>query len=324
LNPFLLKRAATYLLVLAVALLINFFLPRAIPGNPLEELTGGIGDLPVAIDARAMEALRSYYGLDRPISTQFADYLTGLVRGDLGYSISYRMPVTPLLLNRLPWTLLLTLVALSLSFAAALVLGTGSGRGHRGEMRVLVPAVFLHGMPPFVLGSLLLLAFAVKVPILPLSGAYSPFVDSNAAARAWDVARHGILPVVVLAASCFFPAYLVVRNSVIMIKNEPYLLMAEAKGLPERTIRYRYLLRNALLPVVTFFGARLAASAGASILVEVLFAYPGVGRLSYEAVLSHDYPLLQGTFLTFTLWVLLINFCTDCLYVSLDPRVKEV
>jgi peptide/nickel transport system permease protein len=111
---------------------------------------------------------------------------------------------------------------------------------------------------------------------------------------------------------------------VLLVKNEPYVLMAEIKGLSEPTIRYWYVLRNALLPVVTFFGTRLATSTGRAIFVEVIFAYPGVGRLSYEAVLGHDYPLLQGTFTAFTLWILLINFCTDCLYVSLDPRVREV
>lgn len=318
------RRAATYFLVFVTALSVNFFLPRAIPGNPIEELSSGVGNLPVQLDPQTLKALRRHYGLDLPISVQFYNYIKGLACGDLGWSISYRAPVGGILVERFPWTLLLTLSALLLSFSAALFLGTHSGWKKRREWRVLVPAVCLESMPPFVLGSLLLILLSVKIPIFPLSGAYSPFSEFTGFGKVLDLAYHAALPVLVLAASSFFSAYLVVRSSVLLVTDEPYVLMAEIKGLPERRVRYHYVLRNALLPVVTFFGLRLAYSAGGAILVEVLFAYPGIGRLSYEAVLSHDYPLLQGAFLTFTLWVLLINFCTDCLYVNLDPRVKEV
>ncbi len=326
-------RAATYLMVLAVALTVNFFLPRAIPGNPLEDLSGGMASLPVRLDSQTLDALKSYYGLDKPLAGQFLEYLKGLGRGYLGYSISYRTPVAKLLLERFPWTLFVSVSALALCFATALLLGArptsgdgnGSGNGNEKEWRVLAPAIVLESMPPFVLGSLLLVLLSVKFPIFPLTGAYSAFADLRGAAGILDILRHAALPVLVLAASSAFSAYLVVRSSVLMAKNEPYVLMAEVKGLSGRMIRYRYVLRNALLPIVTFFGLRLAYySTGRAILVEVFFAYPGIGRLTYEAVLNHDYPLLQGAFLAFTLWVLLINFCTDCLYASLDPRVKEV
>jgi len=324
LSRYLRKRAATYLLVLAVALSLNFLLPRAIPGNPIEQLSSGLGNLPIQLDPETLGALQSYYGLDKPLLEQFWSYLTGLTRGDLGYSISYRVPVSGLLLDRFPWTLLLTLSSLFLSFAAALLLGSRSARKQNGEWKVLLPAVLFESVPPFVLGSLLLILLAVKFPLFPLSGAYSAFAEAAGLRGLFDVAHHAALPVLVLSTSSFFSAYLVVRSSVLLVKNEPYVQMAEFKGLSEGTIRYRYVLRTALLPVVTFFGLRLAYSAGGAILVEVVFAYPGVGRLIYEAVLSHDYALLQGTFLAFTGWVVCINFATDCLYLSLDPRVKEV
>ncbi len=320
---FLLKRGGAYVLVLAVALSLNFFLPRAIPGNPIEELSSGMENLPVKLDLETLQSLRSYYGLDLPLSVQFWGYLKGLARGDLGYSISYRSPVAPLLLERLPWTLLLTLSALFASFSTALLLGARSGWDIPKEWMVLAPAVVLESIPPFVLGSVLLIVFSVKLSLFPLSGAYTTFSEFAGMRMVLDLAHHAALPVLVLCASSFFPAYLVVRGSVRMVRGEPYVLMAEIKGLPQGWIRYRYVLRNALLPVVTFFGTRLAYSSGGAILVEVPFVYPGVGRLSYEAVLSHDYPLLQGAFLSFTLWVLLINFCTDCLYMGLDPGVKE-
>lgn len=323
-SKYLRKRAATYLLVLAVALSMNFLLPRAIPGNPIEEMSSGLGNLPIQLDQKTLAALQSYYGLDRPLLQQFRDYLKGLTKGDLGYSISYRVPVSDLLLDRFPWTLLLTLSSLFLSFSAALLLGARSARKRDGEWNVLLPAVLLESVPSFVLGSLLLILLGVKLPLFPLSGAYSSFSDLTGFRKVLDILHHAALPVMVLSTSSFFSAYLVVRSSVRMVKNEPYVLMAEMKGLSEQTIRYRYVLRTALLPVVTFFGLRLAYSAGGAILVEVLFAYPGIGRLIYEAVLSHDYALLQGAFLAFTAWVIFINFATDCLYLGLDPRVKEV
>ena len=323
-SSYLHRRAATYLLVLAVALSLNFLLPRAIPGNPLEDLSSGLGNLPIQLDCETLEALQSYYGLDRPLLEQFRSYLRGVAIGDLGYSISYRAPVSHLLMDRFPWTLLLTLGSLFLSFSVAVLLGSRSARKPKGEWKVLLPAVLFESVPPFVLGSLLLILLGVKFPLFPLSGAYSGFSESTGLGTVLDVAHHAALPMLVLSTSSFFPAYLVVKSSVLMVKDEPYVLMAEIKGLPEKTIRYRYVLRTALLPVVTFLGLRLAYSAGGAILVEVLFAYPGVGRLIYEAVLSHDYALLQGAFLAFTLWVVLINFVTDCLYASLDPRVKEV
>jgi len=320
-----LKRTAAYLLVLVVAVSVNFFLPRSIPGNPIEELSSGVGSLPIQLDQGTLKSLRGFYGLDQPILFQYWRYLKGLATGDLGYSISYRAPVAQLLLLRLPWTLFLTLSALIASFAAALVLGSRSGWKNEKEWQILVPAILLESAPPFVLGSFLLIFFSVKLPLFPLSGAYDAFSGFSGGSKVFDLAHHAALPILVLATSGFFSAYLVVRGSVLLVRDEPYVLMAEIKGLSERMIRRRYVLRNALLPVVTFFGMRLAHSVvGGAVLVEVVFAYPGIGRLCYEAVLSHDYPLLQGIFLTFTFCVLVINLCTDCLYVGLDPRVKEV
>jgi peptide/nickel transport system permease protein len=246
-----------------------------------------------------------------------------MLNGDLGYSIQHRTEVSKLLRERFPWTLFLTLTALLLSFGTALILGTSRGAQARAHWSVLVPAVVLESVPPFVLGSLLMVLLSVHARLFPLGGGYSPFSGFAGGRQLVDLLHHAALPVLVLAASSFFSFYLVVRSSPSLVKNEPYVSMAALKGLPERAIRYRYVLRTALLPVVAFFGMRLAYSAGGAILVEVVFAYPGIGRLTYEAVLAHDYALLQGCFMTFTLWVLSINFLTDCLYVSLDPRVKE-
>jgi peptide/nickel transport system permease protein len=324
LRQYLARRAVTYLWVLVAALLINFFLPRALPGSPLEDLSGGAGTLAVAPDEATLAALQNYYGLDRPLGEQLRHYLLGLVRGDLGFSISYKVPVAQILWSRLPWTILLTLSAALLSCSLAVVLGTRAGLGKVREGRVLVPAAVLESVPPFVLGSFLLILMGVKLKLFPISGAYSTFAGLTGWEKVADVARHACLPVLALAASSFFDAYLVVRNSVRLVKDEPFVLLAQVKGLPERYVHYRYLLRPALLPVVTLFSMRLAFALGGAVLVEVLFAYPGVGRLVYEAVLSHDYPLLQGAFFLFTLWVLAVNFATDLLYLRLDPRIREV
>lgn len=203
-NAYLQGRAATYLLVLLAALSLNFFLPRAIPGNPLEDLSSGVGSLPIQLDAQTLEALKHYYGLDRPLLQQFRQYLLGLSRGELGYSISYRVPVSQLLWERLPWTLLLTLTSLFISFSAALVLGARSADKRQKEWTVLLPAVLFESIPPFVLGSLLLILLAVKLPLFPLSGAYSPFVKLAGLGRLLDIAHHAALPVLVLSLSGFF------------------------------------------------------------------------------------------------------------------------
>ncbi len=320
---YLCRRVLAYGTVLLVALSLNFLLPRLVPGNPIQELTSGIGSVAVALDPEAMAVISRYYGLDRPLQEQFRDYLAGMLNGDLGYSIQYRTAVSELVRKRFPWTLFLTLTALCLSFGAAIFLGTSRGAQAGAHWSVLVPAVVLESIPPFVLGSLLMVLLSVHTRIFPLGGGYTPFSEFTGGRQLLDLLHHAALPVLVLAASSFFSFYLTVRSSTSLVKNEPYVIMAALKGLPERTIRYRYVLRTALLPVVAFFGMRLAYSAGGAILVEVVFAYPGIGRLTYEAVLAHDYALLQGCFMTFTLWVLSINFLADCLYVSLDPRVKE-
>lgn len=318
------RRAATYLLVLVAALLINFFLPRALPGSPLEELSSGVGSLAVAPDPATLEALKRYYGLDRSLPQQFGHYLQGLVRGDLGFSISYKAPVSKVIWQRLPWTLLLTFSAALLSCFLAVLLGTRAALGQVRETAVLLPAVILDSVPPFVLGSFLLIFLGVKLKLFPISGAYTAFMELGGWEKVIDVARHAVMPVLALTAHGFFSAYLLVRNSVRLVKNEPYVLLAEVKGLPRHVIHYRYILRTALLPVVTFFSLRVAYALGGAVLVEVLFVYPGLGRLTYEAVLNHDYPLLQGIFFVFTLWVLVVNFFTDLLYLKLDPRIKEV
>lgn len=322
---YLTRRAATYLLVLVAALTINFFLPRALPGSPVEELSSGVGSVAVAMDPATLAALQHYYGLDQPLFRQFVHYLTGLARGDLGFSISYKAPVGKVIARALPWTLLLAVSALLLSFLLAVIWGTRFGLNKsKYEGVVLVPAVILDSMPPFILGSFFLIALGVKLQLLPVSGAYTNFVTLNWWQGLADIVLHALLPVLALAVGSFFSAYLLVRNAVRLVKDEPYVLLARVKGLDERVIRYRYVLRTALLPVVTFFAMRLAHVMGGAMLVEVLFAYPGLGRLTYEAVLNHDYPMLQGIFFIFTLWILAVNLITDLVYLKLDPRVKEV
>lgn len=324
LAAYLRSRAAAYFLVLAAALLINFFLPRALPGNPLESFSSSMGGLAVMLDDTAKENLMRFYGLDQPLWRQFLNYCCGLARGDLGFSISWKAPVAQVIWERLPWTLLLTFSAVFLSCFLAIVLGTGVAMGRWREAAVLLPAVMADSLPPFVLGSFLLILLGVKLKLFPIGGAATSFVHLTGWEKAKDILWHAALPVLALTAHGFFGAYILVRNAVKMVKEEPYVLLAEVKGLPERVIHYRYVLGTALLPVVTFFSMRLAYAVGGAVLVEVLFAYPGLGRLTYEAVLTHDYPLLQGVFLVFTVWVLLVNFLTDLLYLWLDPRIREL
>ncbi len=316
-----LRLGFSYLFVLATALLINFAIPRVMPGSPFIHSGEGAGGAPLFMSSATLGSLEGYFGLGLPLSVQLQRYLTGLARLDLGVSITYRAPVSELLLDRAPWTLLLTVSALLLNLGTVLLFGTGARSGK--DRIVLFAAIILESMPPFALAGLLLVLLGVKLPLFPVGGACSPLSDREGFRWAADVLHHAALPVLVLSTQGLFSGLMVVRNSLGMARGEPSVLMAELKGLSPRIIRYRYVLRLALPPVVSFYSLRIAFMASGAIFVEVVFAYPGLGRLMYEAVSSHDYPLAQGVFLAFTLWVLIVNFVTDCLYPKLDPRVED-
>lgn len=314
-----LRRAPQYILVLFAALSLNFMLPRLAPGDPLEYLLG-----PEAYrltGERRAEVLASF-GLDEPSLVQFGQYLKGLSHADLGTSVRYREPVTDVIADRLPHTLLLvgSAVVISSVVGAALGVRAARRRGRRGDVGTLVSVMLLDSLPVFWLGMVLIGVFAVELDWLPIFGA-SAFGDSSVLSV--DRIEHLALPASTLVLSSLGGIFLVTRYSVVSTLQEDFMLMAEASGLSARRVALRA-FRNSLLPVTTVVMINLGYLLGGAVVVETVFAYPGVGRLMFDGVAARDYPLLQGTFLLVTLGVLIANLISDLLYPLLDPRVRRV
>ncbi|MBA2262500.1 MAG: ABC transporter permease [Solirubrobacterales bacterium] len=311
-----------YLVTVFALVTLNFFLPRIMPGDPISALYTE-GSAGYVQDSSQREALRAYYGLDEPLGAQYVDYLTGLVQGDLGTSIRYQVPVSELITERLPRSLLLMGTALVLGTGLGVVAGAVAGwrRGRRLDTGLIVGFASLRDIPVFFLGSIALYVFAVRLGWFPLSGSSTPFTSLDPLARAVDVLHHLALPATVLAMQFATGQFLLMRAGMVSELGSDYLLAGRAKGLRDRVLKYRYAGRNALLPVVSLMAIHVSAMVTLTILVETVFRYEGLGRLVFDAIRFRDYPVLQGCFLLLTLMVVTANFLADLAYRRLDPRV---
>jgi len=320
-------RVAQYLVTVFIVLSLNFFLPRLMPGDPLSYLTGDPGtDMPVVMSEEVRQRLLAYYGLDEPLVQQYRDYLVNLARGDLGWSIYYNAPVSSVLLGSFKWTLLLMGTATVVYTTLGILLGALSAwrRGTKTDIGLLVSVFSFGSWPPFFLAMLLIIFLSVRLGAFPIGGARS-LVGSQASGwkRAADVVYHLFLPCLTLVLTHLSGVYLLVRNATLGVLGEDYIQTARAKGLRERDVLLRHALPNALLPIITMIAMRFGFLMMGTMFVEVVFAYPGMGTLIYEACITRDYPLLQGAFLLTMAFVMLFNLAADLLYARLDPRVKR-
>ena len=316
-----LERIAQYLLVLVAAVSLNFFLPRAMPGSPLQFLAGeDVAMLPAA----ERQALLARTGLDQPLPHQYVKYVASLARGDLGYSYQANKPVLTMLVERLPWTILLTGSALLLSTLFGVIVGAlaGGRRNHFLDHAAVSVSIFLDSVPTFGLGMMLVALFAVQWPLFPVFGALTPWSNLTGWAYVSDVAKHLVLPTVTLTLASLSGTFLVMRYSLLAELGEDYIRTARAKGVAERRVLYKHALRNASMPVFTVFMLNLGTLVGGAVVIETVFAYPGLGRMLFEAASNRDYPLLQGAFLLITLSILVSNVLADLVYPLLDPRVR--
>jgi peptide/nickel transport system permease protein len=318
-----LRTIGLYVITLWAVVTASFLLPRVLPGDPLRQLDDPDSGTFV-YDAQVRDRIAAYYGLDKPLFTQYTSYFSDLSRGELGWSISQNTPVATLVRNRLPWTLLLTGSALVVSSAIGFLAGVTAGwnRGRFADRALITALSATRAIPEYALAAALLIMFAVTWPVFPQAGAHRPFATySSAFDRAGDVLFHLALPLTALTLGLAANKFLLVRNTVIATLGEDYMVLARAKGLSRRLLKYRHSGRNAVLPFVTALGIQAGFAVGGSLFVEQIFAYPGMGTLVARAVFARDYPLLQGCFVLLSIVVLLANLGVELVYARLDPRV---
>ena len=310
-----------YGLTLLAAVTVNFALPYVAPGDPLRYVVGqAVSDL----SAQQRRQLLSTYGLDQPIHVQYADYLLGVLQGDLGVSVMHGRPVAVVIAEHLPATLLLVGITLALSTFAGTLLGAWSAwhEGQRSDAGLLALLVAANSTPAFWVGMLLISVFAFQLGWFPSYGIAAVGGTSGLLATIADRAMHLVLPVVTLTLARLGGIFLVARGSVLTTTGEDFVRFVRAQGRSERDVLYRHALPNSLLPIYTRFTLQLGTLVGGAVVVETVFSYPGLGMLVYDAALARDYPLLQGVFLVLTVTVIAANVLADLTYPLVDPRAS--
>ncbi|WP_024511249.1 ABC transporter permease [Bradyrhizobium sp. ARR65] len=310
---------AKFVGVVLVIATFNFILVHAAPGDPVQVIASQSG----AADAKLLAQLRAEYGLDKPYPVQLAIYLKRVVTLDLGYSYRQQRPVRALIAERLPATLLLTATAFLIALTAGVVLGVLAGvrAGRWSDTLLTIVSLLLYAMPVFWLGLMLVLLFSVKLDWLPAFGYVTIGVEMSPLQRLGDIAAHLVLPATSLAAVYLAIYARLTRSSVIEVMHQDFIKTARSKGLTQGNIIARHILRNAILPVVTVAGMQAGALVGGAVVIETVFAWPGLGRLIYDAVLQRDYPVMLGIFLVMSVIVIVLNLITDAIYRLIDPRV---
>ena len=319
LKRFVLRKVVAATLTIAVIVCANFFIFRMAPGDPVRMMFRD-----PRVSAESLELMKQKFGLDKPLSGQFVAYVKNLAQGDLGLSFSQRKPVVEVLAERIPNTLLLVVTALTIAIALGVILGAIAGwlSGTRFDTFILTASVAMYSIPTFALGIILLLLFAYLIPIFPLGGILTPASGFEGFELLTDIGWHMFLPAFSIVIWYVGEYVILTRSSMIEAMGQEYITTAWAKGLKKRKILKNHALRNALLPVITISGVNLAFAAAGVIEAETVFAWPGVGRLTYDAVSQRDYPLLQGVFMLFAFAIVLANLTIDLIYGYIDPRIK--
>ncbi len=317
---FLAGRLVKMVLLVFAIICVNFLLIHAAPGDPASVMAGESG----AADAHFVEQLRHEFGLDQPIGAQLWLYVSAVARGDLGISHRQQRTVVSLIAERLPATLLLTGVAFAFALASGIALGAAAARrvGRWTDSLITVLALGFYATPIFWVGLMLVLVFSVWLDWLPSFGMNTVGADLHGWAAVADTARYLVLPALTLGLFYMAVYARLTRSAMLDVAGEDFVKTARAKGVPEGRILRRHILRNALLPVVTLAGIQAGQLIGGSVLVETVFAWPGIGRLAFDALLARDYQVLLGVFLTTSVLVLVFNLLTDLLYLVIDPRMQ--
>ena len=317
---FVFQRLLKAAFVVLGVVILNFLLIHMAPGDPASVLAGEAG----AGDAKYIAQLRAQFGLDQPLYQQLWTYLRGAVTGDLGFSYRNQLPVMTLILDRLPATLLLTGCAFVFSLVLGILLGVVAAyrRGSVTDSVVMTGALVFYATPLFWVALMAVLVFSLHLDWLPPFDMETIGAGYTGWARALDIGHHLILPTVTLGL--FFTAIYtrLTRASMLEVMSLDFVKTARAKGVPQAQIIRRHVLRNAILPVFTFASMQAGQLVGGAVLTETVFAWPGIGRLMFDALLQRDYPVLLGVFLVTAAVVVFVNLVSDLLYRFVDPRIE--
>jgi len=311
------RRFCQAVVLILLLVVINFFLIHLAPGDPVYYLAGQSGD-------EAYYALiRAKFGLDQSLWTQLWVYLSSIFHGDLGYSLSYQQSVSAVIISRVPATMLLVLSSVLVASGGGVILGVEAARRENSFLdRALNTFVLLgHSFPSFSIGHLLLLFFALYLGLFPAQGMVSANQDLTGVSYLLDLLAHLALPCLTLAIVQLAQIMRLTRAEMLNVLGENFIITARAKGVVEGRVLYVHALRNALLPVVTIIGSDLGMLLSGAVLIETVYAYPGLGRLTLEVLAARDYPVLMGLFLLISIAVTAMNFVTDIVYPLVDPRI---
>ncbi|RKD33792.1 ABC transporter permease [Thermohalobacter berrensis] len=324
-NKPIIGKALEYIITFFIILTLNFMVPRLMPGDPFTFLSNDEVGVSFTFTEEEIKKYKDYYGLNKPITTQYVDYLKNTLSGYLGYSIFYNDEVLNIITERITWTISLVFISTLISAFSGSLLGSISAYyRHRKIDKVLYFFfVSISQIPPFLIGLLILYYFGAYLKLFPLSGGITPFMEYNSYwHKIIDLAYHFILPALTLSFVNIGNFYLVSRNSVIEILSKDYITTAKAKALKKRRIVFVHALRNAIFPIVTRIFLSFGTVIGGAVLIENVFNYPGLGLLMKEAVFYRDYPLIQGIFTIMALFVLTMNLLSDLINKKLDPRLS--
>jgi peptide/nickel transport system permease protein len=320
---FIFRRLVFYLVAAWVALTVNFFIPRAMPGNAVQSVMAKFPNLQPA----AYKAIQALLGVGHPgsIWSQYVSYLDDVFHFNFGTDVSqYPASVSSLLVQTLPWTIILVGTATVIAFLVGTALGIVAGWRHGGALdRVLPGLMFLQAIPYFFSALILVELLAIKTHVFPTGQGYD-----NGLIPGWhgdfisSALYHSLLPALTIVLTSIAGWMLQMRNVMITTIGEDYVIAAQAKGLPNRRVIFTYAARNALLPQLQGFGLAVGFVISGALVMEIVFSYPGIGLLLLNAVTSHDYPLMQGIFLVITFAVLIANLVVDMIIVFADPRAR--
>lgn len=300
-------------------LTFTFFIIRLAPGDPVSLYVQG------DVDPAFAQNLRNSLGLNDPLPVQYVKWVKSMLLGEMGVSFSRNAAVTKILADTIPNTLLLTVFALLFNFLIGIALGitTALKRGTCTDHLVNITSLFVYSMPEFWLGLMLILGISLQLDLLPASGMHSPLAKYLSTPRyLWDVFQHMILPVFVLGVASAAATGRYMRGSLLEVINQDYVRTARAKGLSEFLVIGKHALRNALIPIITLLGLSLPFLLGGAVIVETVFAWPGMGKLTVDAIFARDYPLIIGCTLVSGVMVILGNLLADILYAIVDPRIR--